>query len=171
MTSQTSFSIREISILPYLEKIFIGVNNVTSIPTELGLLSNSLKVLNAMHCTIEITVPSELGELSNLKKLDLSENFFHGEIPKELGRLQLENFYLNHNMLYGSVPSVVFNVSTAKGFNIAANSFTGTLPTEVGNLVNVQWMNLYGNWVSPNSGRLFAFRVNQGGSDLHPSIV
>lgn len=138
----------EITLLRSLDKVFLGVNNITSIPTEIGLLSDSLRVLNVMHCSIDSDLPSELGELSNLKKLDLSENFFQGEIPTEIGRLKLENLYLNHNMLLGQVPAELFNVSTSKGFNIAANSITGTLPTEVGNLVHVQWMNLYGNWVS-----------------------
>ena len=138
--------------------MFLGVNNITSIPTELGLLSNSLRVLNLMHCSIETMLPSELGELSNLKKLDLSENYFYGSVPSEIGKLKLENLYLNHNFFNGQVPPELFHVATSKGFNIAANSFTGTLPTEVGHLVHVQWMNLYGNWVSHNLKQLDYWR-------------
>jgi Leucine-rich repeat (LRR) protein len=61
----------EIALIQSLEKLFLGVNNITSIPTEIGLLSESLRVLNMMHCTIESELPSELGMLKSLQKLDL----------------------------------------------------------------------------------------------------
>jgi hypothetical protein len=77
-----------------------------------------------------------------------SENYFEGEIPTEIGLLDLENLYLNHNFLSGTVPTELFHMTGSKGFNIAANSLTGTLPTEVGKLIHVQWFNTYGNWVS-----------------------
>jgi Leucine-rich repeat (LRR) protein len=77
----------EISLLPSLEKLFVGVNNITVIPAELSLLSNSLDVLNLMHNLLEDEIPSEIGRLTKLEKLDLSENFLEGPLPTELGLL------------------------------------------------------------------------------------
>jgi len=33
-------------------------------------------------------IPSEIGKLSKLQTLDLSDNFFNGEIPPSLGHLR-----------------------------------------------------------------------------------
>ncbi|CAB9501351.1 Leucine Rich Repeat [Seminavis robusta] len=137
----------EVTLLTSVEKIFLGVNNITSLPSEIAFLSNSLRVLNMMHCSVGSALPSELGGLTKLKKLDLSENYFAGQIPSELGLLQLENLYLNHNFLAGPLPTELFNIVTAKGFNVAANALSGTLPTEAGKLAHLHWFNLYGNWM------------------------
>jgi hypothetical protein len=37
----------------------------------------------------ESTIPSELGKLSSIEKLELQSNFLYGEVPKELGGLSL----------------------------------------------------------------------------------
>jgi len=138
----------EISLFNTLEKIFLGINNVTSIPTEIGLLSNSLQVLNLMHCILEGEIPTEVGLLRQLKKLDLSENFLEGRIPSELGMLdKVENLYLNHNYLAGQVPTEIFSMESIEGLNFAVNALSGTLPTELGLISNVQWLNTYGNWI------------------------
>jgi len=51
------------------------------------------------------TIPTEVGNLQQLKNLDLSLNSFTGVIPTELGALnKLESLILNYNDLIGTVP-------------------------------------------------------------------
>ena len=75
------------------------------IPPELGLLSK-LEVLDLSdHHDLTGEIPGELGNLSSLKTLDLSESYLTGEIPGELGDLSnLEVLRLWNNRLTGSIP-------------------------------------------------------------------
>lgn len=59
-------------------------------------------------------IPSELGLLHQLSKLDLSFNEFTGSIPSELGQL-----------------------TNIDELGLQANRLTGTMPTELGQLMNV----------------------------------
>ena len=50
-------------------------------------------------------IPTELGSLTSLKRLYLTQNMLSGAIPAALGDLtNLRQLYLNQNMLSGAIP-------------------------------------------------------------------
>jgi len=91
--------------------INLGDNNLTgSLPTEIGDFTE-LNYLGLWSNLITGTIPSEIGNLSNLVELDLSPNAFSGTIPPEIGNLtNLEILWLNQNGLTGSIPQSFQNL-------------------------------------------------------------
>ena len=81
-------------------------------PSDLGNLAK-LERLNVVLNRLNGEIPSELGMLSNLEELALLGNKLTGEIPSELGNLtNLEKLYLSvGNQFTGCIPSTLQNVA------------------------------------------------------------
>ena len=77
-----------------------------SIPTELGLLSN-LKKLYGRQQTLGGFIPTQLGN-TKLYDVNLNGNSIIGSIPSELGRLDLVGFEVQGSQLDGAIPSQIF---------------------------------------------------------------
>jgi Leucine-rich repeat (LRR) protein len=92
------------------------------------------------------TLPSELGNLMTLLRLDLSTNLMGGEIPSELGNLvNLQGLYLDFNLLEGTIPSELGNLIKLEGLGLDSMSLDGTIPSELGNLKNLGGLFLFSN--------------------------
>ena len=93
-------------------------------------------------------IPPELGNLGELKVLNLSKNNLYGEIPTELGNLRnLYSLALNDNNLTGKIPPELGNLggrlddlSAFSGLDnlldlhLQENSLTGDIPQELSNV-------------------------------------
>ncbi|KAL7478480.1 hypothetical protein ACHAW6_004245 [Cyclotella cf. meneghiniana] len=79
------------------------------------------------------TIPSEIGFLPYLVKLDLAENDIAGTIPQELYGLQnLRHLYLNDNKLQGTISPRIDELHLAEYIYLGQNNLTGTFPSTVG---------------------------------------
>ena len=105
-----------------------------TIPSELGNLSD-LSILSLDTNELSGTIPSELGSLSDLIGLSLESNQLTGIIPSELGNLpRLAALSLESNQLTGTIPSELGNLPNMESFLLDSNQLTGTIPSELGNL-------------------------------------
>ena len=94
-------------------------------------------------------IPPELGNLANLKVLDLGYNQLSGEIPLELGNLSnLTLLDLYANQLSGEIPLELGNLINLQKLHLAGNQLSGEIPPELGNLINLQELWLWGNQLS-----------------------
>ena len=124
----------------------MSVNGLTgSIPSELGNLSN-LTSLTLISNDLTGSIPSELGNLSNLTTLWIGYNELSGSIPSELGNLtNLRWLGLDHNDLTGSIPSELGNLTNLTSLSLVYNDLTGSIPSELGNLTNLTSLTLHNN--------------------------
>ncbi|CAH2070042.1 unnamed protein product, partial [Thlaspi arvense] len=77
---------------------------------------------------LEGVISASLGELSELRLLDLSHNQLKGELPAEVSKLQqLQVLDLSHNLLSGSVSEAVSGLKLIQSLNISSNSLSGNL--------------------------------------------
>ena len=106
------------------------------IPSELGNLAN-LKTLDLEKNYLKDAIPSELGNLDNLTQLFLSNNRLTA-IPAELGNLaNLTILDLSRNYLTGEIPSELGDLNNLTRLDLNYNLLTGEIPSELGNLSNL----------------------------------
>ena len=118
-----------------------------SIPTELGNLSN-LRTLFLDNNELR-SIPSELGNLSSLETLGLGANELSGSIPSELGNLSnLESLFLAANDFSGSIPAELGSLSELTFLDLRFNELSGSIPAELGSLSNLEVLELGGNEIS-----------------------
>jgi Leucine-rich repeat (LRR) protein len=68
------------------------------------------------------TIPSSVGEVSNLVILQLYMNRLSGELPTQIGNLKhLETRF--NNELEGEIPSSLYQVGTLKTLLLSSNKF------------------------------------------------
>ncbi|KAF8094747.1 hypothetical protein N665_0354s0036 [Sinapis alba] len=105
------------------------------IPSELGLLE-SLNRLDLAHNNFSRPVPVRLFEPTNLRYIDLSHNSLSGPIPDQIRHLKsLNHLDLSSNRLNGSLPESLTELGSLAGtLNLSCNRFTGEIPPSYGRL-------------------------------------
>lgn len=85
--------------------------------------SRALVGLNLSTNALEGAMPSQVGQLKNLKVLNLSNNKFTG-VPAEIGQLKnLEILNLSNNQLTG-LPNELGNLSNLKLLDLSGNDYS-----------------------------------------------
>ncbi|MCY3855537.1 MAG: Ig-like domain-containing protein [Rhodospirillales bacterium] len=128
------------------ELILVGNDTQRSrIPPELGELAN-LKYLDLTSIFAAGPIPPRIGNLERLGFLDFSNNGLSGSIPPELGGLaSLVELRLDNNRLVGTLPQQLADAAELQQIHIADNNLSGALPSSLASLGNLWILDLSGN--------------------------
>ena len=118
--------------------IALGKGLDGTIPAELGGLTE-LSQLSLTNNKLTGGIPAGLGNLSKLTKLSLSNNKLSGAIPAELGRLGLlESLDLSMNQLSGSIPGELGDLASLTSLRLLDNELSGAIPAALADLANLR---------------------------------
>ncbi|KAK7263696.1 hypothetical protein RJT34_31290 [Clitoria ternatea] len=136
-------SLSNISTLKHLQLAY-NPFHPGPIPSQLGNLTN-LETIWLTQCNLVGPIPDSLGNLARLTNIDLSQNNLTGTIPKSFTRLRrVIQVELYQNSLSGELPSGMSNMTSLKFFDASMNELTGKLPNELCELPLAS-LNLYEN--------------------------
>ena len=104
------------------------------LPTEVGLLSQ-LETLTITDVPVPGLLPSQLGRLNSLHTLRIDNTSMFGRIPSELGTARsLQYLHLAHTSFVGHIPSELAGLSILAEVKLEALPISGSIPPRVGNM-------------------------------------
>ncbi|KAL1196501.1 putative LRR receptor-like serine/threonine-protein kinase [Cardamine amara subsp. amara] len=111
--------------------------------------SRHVTVLSLPSSKLSGTLPSNLGSLSSLQRLDLSNNSINGSFPVSLlNATKLRYLDLSDNHISGEIPASFGALSNLHMLNLSYNSFVGELPKTLGWNRNLTKISLKNNYFS-----------------------
>jgi len=120
-----------------------------TIPSELGLLSDHMRLLFFNSNELTGSLPTELGNLKALEKINLQYNQLSGSLPTEIGELKaLTIAAMGNNQLTGSIPTETGLWGSMQTIGFENNKFTGTLPSEWSKLPYIEDISLEENFLT-----------------------
>ena len=100
-------------------------------------------ILNFYNISLSGSLPTEIGNFTNLEKLILYGNQLSGEIPPEIGNLtNLLWVDLSDNQFTGLIPPTIGNLTNLTRLALHNNQLSGQIPSEISNLTNLSELGL-----------------------------
>ena len=108
-----------------------------ALASDIGSLT-SLTSLTLSQNNLGGTVPTQIGQLSALAHLDLSLNKLSSTLPTQIGSLtSLTYLFLDSNSLMGPIPTQLGYLTRLVELDLGVNKFTSTIPSQLGLLTNL----------------------------------
>ncbi|KAH9803559.1 hypothetical protein KPL71_001820 [Citrus sinensis] len=105
-----------------------------------------LKVLDLSANYFSGEIPSQVTNLVGLQTLKLSHNFFSGRIPVNMGAMKsVEALDFSSNRLQGEIPKNMVNLEFLEIFNISYNNLSGEVPPAQGQFATFDSDSYIGN--------------------------
>ncbi|XP_039129131.1 receptor-like protein 6 [Dioscorea cayenensis subsp. rotundata] len=158
-----------------LEILIISSTNFSgSLPNSLGNLE-SLISLDLRHCNFSGSIPWSIGNLSELVYLDLSYNHLSGHLPPMLAGSKISTIDLSSNYFIGQIPSTLGHAHHLISLHLEDNLLTGSIPMSLFTLKKLEKLSLVDNKLS---GQLQEFTnasstlqyVGLWGNNLHGKL-
>ncbi|KAM0906447.1 hypothetical protein ACQ4PT_016757 [Festuca glaucescens] len=119
-----------------------------SIPSTIGNLTN-LRRLHINECGFLGPMPSSLGNLVNLRNLDIHGSDFSGPLPSTIGFLRnLKSLQVEDCKFVGSIPYAVGQLKELTRLVLRGSNFSGVIPSSIGNLTCLLELDLSMNFLS-----------------------
>ena len=119
-----------------------GVSEVLVMLAERGVGLEELDI----HRSVGGSIPPEIGNFTQLKKLKWTWSDLTGPIPPEIGKLtNLTELFLFGDRLTGPVPPELGNLRELSMLDLSDNELTGPIPPELGRLTALRTLRLYYN--------------------------
>lgn len=94
------------------------------------------------------TLPADLSNLEELRRLDVSNNALVGPLPNSLSGLnRLDHLNLSSNAFTGAVPDFVGTLVSCDTINLSNNQFDGTLPGTFATNDSIRFLYLNNNFI------------------------
>mmetsp|Transcript_25401 Transcript_25401/g.59102 ORF Transcript_25401/g.59102 Transcript_25401/m.59102 type:complete len:969 (+) Transcript_25401:37-2943(+) len=132
-------------VLSHVTYISFTFNQLTgTLPAEL-VTSTVLADFSVWHNQLEGELPCLT--MPSLFHVDLSYNYFSGQLPSCYMTEDKEFLFLEHNSFSGSIPPEIGQMSSVMQIYLRYNQLTGTIPTEICNLHVLYDLDLDGNFL------------------------
>ena len=134
-----------------LERVSVNDNKLTGpLPSQAGNMPN-LRSIHMQNNMISGAIPTEWTNMPKLEVLHLQNNKLHGPIPPNIGQLKaMKELWLSNNSISGPLPAELGECAALHYAYLDDNRIMGNLPTQLGELKMLHTIRMEGNSITGN---------------------
>lgn len=128
-------------VFSLIQNLFEG-----ALPSWLGKLTNLVKLNLGENHFDGGSIPDALSNITMLASLELSTCNLTGTIPADIGKLgKLSDLLIARNQLRGPIPASLGNLSALSRLDLSTNLLDGSVPATVGSMNSLTYFVIFEN--------------------------